>query len=358
MIRTIMLFHTNKSKKLLLFVLALLVGLPNFVMFGGKTVNAASLVNVSDAMSRQKTGVSATHTFTFTLASTLGGTSRVKLTTASFSFGSLTPTFTGNNSCAGTAGVFGGSSPFVSSITSVTSCDSGDTVTFTVPASTNPAANTYVIVVETDANNDGTYEDSSNVAVDILSEDQVTVSASIGATFDFAVTAKTSGTVGSGGDTCESSGTTASSINFNNGVNLSTSTQYTHCHTLTVSTNATAGFRSFVAQSANLTNGTSDTISSFDDGTPPAVNSETTWSTPTSPGHFGFASSDTFAGSSFAAAGTFYGGFTGTTAYKIQDESAAVSAFASNVGYSVEILGTQEPGTYTNTLTYTSYGIF
>ncbi len=353
-----MLVHTNKSKKLLLFVLALLVSFSNLTFFANDNIQAASLVNVSDNMSRQKTGVSATHTFTFTLASTLGSTSRVKLTTASFSFGSLTPTFSGNNSCTGSAGVFGGSSPFVSTITSVSSCDSGDTVTFTVPSSTNPAASTYVIVVETDANNDGTYEDSSNVAVDVLSEDQVTVSASIGATFDFAVTAKTSGTVGSGGDTCESSGTTASSINFNNGVNLSTSTQYTHCHTLTVSTNATAGFRTFVAQSANLTNGTSDTINSFDDGTPPSVGSETSWSTPTSAGHFGFASSDTWGGSSFSAVGNTYAGFTSTTAYKIQDESAAVSAFASNVGYSVEILGTQEPGTYTNTLTYTSYGIF
>jgi len=90
-----------------------------------KTARAAALVDVSDNMSRLKTGVSSTHTFSFTLASTLGSTSRVRLTTSSFSFGSLTPTFTGNNSCAGTAGIFNGSSPFVSSITSVTSCDSG-----------------------------------------------------------------------------------------------------------------------------------------------------------------------------------------------------------------------------------------
>ena len=349
--------HTTKTvKKISVLCLIAVVLSTTLITLTPKQTTAASLTSVSNALSRQKTGVSATHTWTFTLVTTLGSSSKIRITQANFSY-TGTPGFSATGGCSATTGAW---SSNVTNLTSVSGCGSGDVVTLTTSAISNPAAATYVFVIETDPNNDGTYTDgdSSNVAVDILTEDQVTVSASIGATFDFAVTAKTSGTVGSGGDTCESSGTTASSINFNNGVNLSTSTQYTHCHTLTVSTNATAGFRSFVAQSANLTNGTSDTISSFDDGTPPAVNSETTWSSPTSPGHFGFASSDTFAGSSFAAAGTFYGGFTGTTAYKIQDESAAVSAFASNVGYSVEILGTQEPGTYTNTLTYTSYGIF
>jgi len=338
--------------------LVLLIGLSNISLFTPKTANAATLTAVTDVMSRQKTGITSTHTFTFTLASTLGSTSRVRLTSANFSWGSLTPTFSGTGGCTGTAGVFNGASPFVSSITSVSSCDAADVVTFTVPTSTNPAAATYTVTVETDANNDGTYEDSSNVAVAVLTEDQVTVSASIGATFTFAVTAKTSGTVGSGGDTCETSGTTATAINFNNGVNLSTANQYTHCQTLTVSTNATGGFKTLVKQSANLTNGTANTINSYDDGTPPAVNSETTWTSPTSKGHFGFAASDTFTSSSFSTVGTFFAGFTGTTSYKIQEETVPVTAFASNVGYSLEINATQEPGTYTNTLTYTSYGVF
>ena len=325
-----------------------------------KTALAASLTDVSDNLSRLKTGVSATHTWNFTLATALGASSKLRFTQASFSY-TGTPSFSGTGSCSATTGAF---SSNVTNLTSVSSCDPGDTITITTAAIANPAAGTYVFVVETDPNNDGTYTDgdSSNVAVDILSEDQVTVSATINSTYDFTIAAKSSGNIGSGGDACETSGTTASSINFNNGVALSTATQYTHCHTLTVSTNATGGHNTFVRQSANLTNGTADTINSFDDGTPPALNSETTWSTPTSGGHLGFTSTDTVSGSAFDSTGTLYGGFTGTTNYKIFDASAPVNGTGAggtaDIGYSLQITGTQPAGTYTNTLTYTSYGIF
>lgn len=345
--------------KLALIILIVIASLSQTV-FSPSNVSAGALTDVSDNLSRLKTGVSATHTWTFTLATALGASSRLRFTQANFSY-TGSPSFSGTNSCSATAGAF---SSNVTNLTSVTSCDPGDTVTVTTAAITNPAAATYVFVVETDPNNDGVYSDgdSSNVAVDILTEDQVTVSATINATYDFTIAAKSTGTIGSSGDTCETSGTTATSINFNNGVALSTATNYTHCQTLTVSTNATSGHNTSVKQSANLTNGTADTINSFDDGTPPALNSETTWSSPTTGGHFGFTSTDTVSGSAFTSAGTLYGGFTGTTNYKIFDAAGPVNGTGAggtaDLGYSLEITGTQPAGTYSNTLTYTSYGIF
>jgi len=345
--------------KLALITLILATSLSK-VIFSPQAVSAGSLTTVSDNLSRLKTGVSATHTWTFTLATALGASSKLRFTQANFTY-TGSPSFSGTGSCAATAGAF---SANVTNLTSVSSCDAGDVVTLTTAAITNPAAATYVFVVETDPNNDGTYTDgdSSNVAVDILSEDQVTVSATINATYDFTIAAKTSGTIGSGGDTCETTGTTASSINFNNGVALSTGVQYTHCQTLTVSTNATSGHNTYVKQSANLTNGTADTINSFDDGTPPTLNSEAVWSTPTSGGHIGFTSTDTVSGSAFDATGTKFGGFTGTTTYKIFDAAVPVNGTGAggtaDIGYSLQITGTQQAGTYTNTLTYTSYGVF
>ena len=346
----------KKLKRLSVLCLIAVVVSSVLVTSNPKQASAGTLTSATDIMSRQKTGVSSTHQFVFTLATAWGTTTRTRFTQANFTF-TGSPSFSGTGGCTATTAAFAAN---VVAWTSVSSCDPADTVTITTAAIANPAATTYVFAVETDPNNDGVYTDgdSSNVAVDILTEDQVTVSASIGATYDFAVSAKSTGTVGSGGDTCESSGTTATAINFNNGVNLTAATQYTHCQTLTVSTNATGGFKTLVAQSANLTNGVANTIDSFDDGTPPSVNSETTWSSPSGQGHFGFASNDAFTSTAFTTVGANYGGFTGTTAYKVQEETVPVTSYASNVGYSLEINATQEPGTYTNTLTYTSYGVF
>ena len=186
----------------------------------------------------------------------------------------------------------------------------------------------------------------------VLIIDDVTISANVDSTFDFAILPVASGKSVNG--TTTSIGSSATSIPF--GV-LTAGTSVIIAQELTVTTNAKNGYSVTVEQSGNIQSSTGADINKFVDGT--AVSSPQSWVSPspslgdsTTYGHFGYTTEDGFGSNLWA------GDLSATVATTVMSHTGVADGStpgigSTTVGYQIEISSFQEAGTdYSNTLTY------
>lgn len=209
-----------------------------------------------------------------------------------------------------------------------------------------------------------TDEDSQDALIAIT--DGVTLSALIDETLTFTIAAVVSGTCDTTGGT--KSTTTATLVDWNAGAALSSNTFYDACQSLTVGTNASAGYSTTVQTTTLPTSGT-DTIAK---GVCDATCSNTVaaaWATATNNG-YGYCMKDVTGTAANVADGTAWtaanqcGG--GTQKFKLAANvgasEAAQSVMAkttptttndvSRIGYRVTVGPGQAAGTYTTTVVY------
>lgn len=255
-------------------VLSLLVGISYGIYI--KYVSAAAITSASDVMTRlDDSTVTADHTITFTLpagvdfdsgdelridfphssAFTQGGTWAVADFTvsdgSSTDVNAVEATGSPNGAVAGCSddnnnvGIEIDTTNLVFSIIpcggSYTASATGATIIFTIDGTTadgtltNPtSAGAYTITIANDENNDGSDNDTTSIVVRIVTNDQVTVTATVDPTFTFSL-----------GSSSVSLGT------------LGTGTTGTGTHTVSASTNGSGGF-SITYNGALLTSGSND----------------------------------------------------------------------------------------------------
>ncbi len=244
------------NSKLLRFILAGAILLISFYPFLSRQAQSASLTALSDTMSRQKVSENANHTIQFDLVSAWSATETVVVdfdngfTSTGFAnteaedfditWEGAEKTIVANGACA------------ADSIEITTVDDTNDVFTFTLCAGSTASAGTDTVVIEIGLHasaggggNDqidnpgstgsktititGPSPDSGSLAVPILTDDQVTVSASVDPTVTSALSATT----------CSLGTLTQTTIGF---------CSYTN----TVSTNASSGYQSTIIENGNL----------------------------------------------------------------------------------------------------------
>lgn len=205
----------------------------------------------------------------------------------------------------------------------------------------------------------GTHTGTTRVAI----IDDVVVSAAVGTSFTFVISALTSGTVNGAADTCIA-GTTATAIPYGT---LTADTPKIACQQLTVATNAKNGFVVTVKQDQELLSASGADINTFKDGadtaTPEAwAAPSNTLDSPDTYGHMGITSEDSdlngdefgsalFAGNLLSARQVFShtGPANGSTADK----------GLTKVGYKIEVSALQEAADdYSASLTYVATPTF
>jgi hypothetical protein len=333
----------QKSKKLMIFLgLTALLAAVGFI----HQASSAALTAASDTLSDSDLSVTATHTISFinNTAQSAGDYFQVVLPAAfgDISVGSITcpsgmtasSTNTETARCVSNAGTATG------------------TKTILLSAITNPvAAGSQTITL---SNNSGaTVLENSDVSVAII--DNVDMSAAVPSVFGFTLSPLATGTLINGQLTTGAAATT--SLAFGT---LTVGTSTILGQELKVLTNAT-GFSITAEQDQNLTNGNLNDIDSFKDGTSSAPQA---WSSPSglidqeyTYGHFGLTSEDTSLSGGDLFGNNLWEGFPTSTPIEIfyhngpADESTPDKG-ATQVGYRLEISPLQEPGDYTNIITY------
>jgi len=342
---------------------------------------AASLTQMSDTMSRLQASTASNHTILFVTPTGVASTQNITLT---FSAG-----FTGIGSLVGADFDFAeGSSGTCSSasfteksvVTSSPSTSqfsiagSGQVVTITsggasatitagrcvrlkiglnATDTTGSGPGTHQITNGAIGSSDtiaiaGSFGDSGSIAVEIITDDQVTISATVDPTISFSISANSV----SFGTLSTATGRWATS---GGGANASAGTDPTTsntAHTLTVSTNATSGYV-VTYNGATLTSGSNTiapaTITGDSDGAPNssqfALCGKATSGSPTVTSGYVCSTSSDY---NFAAS---------TTTTLVTKTSPASSEVVS-VAYLANIAGAQAAGAYTTTLTYVATGTF
>lgn len=194
---------------------------------------------------------------------------------------------------------------------------------------TNPTASSPTVTIG------GTFGDTGTITVNVIADDQVAVTSSVGQSISFSLG--------------------ANSLNLGT---LSSSTASSGSHTLTVATNATSGMVVSVA-GATLTSG-GNTITAcaagctsttgteqfginLKDNATPNVGLEVSGTAPIGAAATGYATADNF---------RFVTGET------IASSAAGINSSVFTVSYLTNIAGATEYGTYTATMTYTATGSF
>lgn len=254
----------------------------------------------------------------------------------------------GNVTCPGgnTASVSGNDVTCTSDVATIASTSDQ---TITITNVTNPgAANPYS--VDLTSYHVGAVEIESTETLVYIIED-VTVTAHVAASLTFAVAGTTTAAVVNGDST--TGGSTATELAYGT---LTKDTEQILAQTLTVQTNASAGYTVTVQQDQDMTSAGGADINAFNTGGP------VTWASPagtlsdnTTYGHMGVASDDSDLATSFNAG--FYQGLNGTTPLEVMShdgpaDGTTQDAGIARVAYNIEITGLQEAGDYENTLTY------
>lgn len=215
-------------------IIATITGFALLFMFAPNT-HAAALTSVSATLSRSKAAQTADHQYKFTTPSGIQTGDTITLTFPAGSFtmaASLTGVTIANGAGADNAVTSATwSSPTLTITASASSIVTAAAVgTIKIPSAqiTNPAVGTYVVSIA------GTIGDTGTLAIPIITEDQVTMTASVDASMTFSVSAASSdfGTLSTG------SVTTASP-------NI----------TLTIGTNTNGGYTLYVKDQGNGTVG-------------------------------------------------------------------------------------------------------
>jgi len=345
------LFKKLKKLSITLFMAAFVVGM----LFPAGIAKAGTLETVEDHMNRQKasetSGIS--HNIVFTVpAGNTGTEAEVHLIFDDDDDDGLWCATAGAITAAGSTTYAANALPGTLAASCAQGAGGSSYDTLTVTGVTNLSASTEYGVLLTDtgagalgtpaASTDGNITvqtrdsgqaviDSQQLAVDIITDDQIAVSADVPPTITVTLS--------------------ANSIDLGT---LSTGLVSQAGITSTVTTNASNGYSSQVLYDTTLTNAASDTINDAAGGTIVAGTEEfgvstsdtgediTTWSPA--------ACSDTGSTSNATALSTSLQTFAGA--------SSAVSSEATTLCFLASITGTTEAGTYTNTVTVVTTGLF
>ena len=349
----------------------------DFTIFGATPVG---LGNVSDTLSDSDLNTAANHTIKYTSSNAVAAseTIRIIFDAAGDAFGGFGAivisdiTFTGATlvaSCTAAA------NEVTFSATSTVSGHEG--ITFTVCSGDTVISGAKTIQVSNNRiispNSEGSFEivirsgsDDSNdeigkTRVAIIND--ITMTASVGSTLTFTITAVDSGQTAANGESTNTSiTTTATSIPWGS---LASGVAKVARQDLAVATNATNGFIVTLNFDQALTSAAGDTIDFFRDGSTQA--SSTAWASPSGTtgkvntyGHMGFTSEDSDIGSNRTASEDFgialYAG-DATSTHVVFDHTGAADGTtadkgATKIGFKIESAPRQEGGDYSAQLTY------
>lgn len=332
-----------KHKKLLAFLaLAALIFMDSFV----HNASSAALTAASDKLSDSDLGVTVTHTISFINNTPLASADYFEVVLPA-PFGDV---LIGNITCPS-----GMTRSAPDTETARCASDSGTATgskIILLASVANPAAAGSQII-NISSHSGATVLENSSVSVAII--DNVDMSVAVPSVFGFTISPLDSGTIINGQPTTASSATT--SLAFGT---LTVGTSTVLGQELKVLTNA-IGFSVTAEQNQNLTNGSGNDIDSFKDGT---STSPQAWASPSTLidqeftyGHFGLTSED-----SNLTGGDIFGdnqweGFSSTTPIEVMFHNGPADALtpdkgSTQVGYRLEIGNLQEPGDYTNIITY------
>ncbi|OGY22569.1 MAG: hypothetical protein A2113_04245 [Candidatus Woykebacteria bacterium GWA1_44_8] len=352
------------KKKILHLLIATILAISVFP-FVATEIDSATHTAVSDTLSRLKTTQSANHTIAFTLASAWNASETVVIDfvdgdgwdTTGFAnteaedydikWGVTEKTIVASGGCA------------ADSIEITTVNTTTDTFTFTLCAGSTASGANEVIEIEIGTNATGgddqienatasgsklvtitgpTSGDSASLAIPIMSEDQITVSATVDPTI-------TSALSGTGYPTCA--------------LGILADSAVQGCpYTNTVSTNATTGYNSTIVENGNLCSPSvavcTNNINDVADGTV-TIGAE----------EYGVSTSDTdapgitadFDGTCDDGANETGSAITGT-AQVYADESTPQSGDATNLCHSASITATTPAGSYSHIVTHITTGNF
>jgi hypothetical protein len=350
--------------------LALVLGLAGSLP---TTLFAASITTFSDTLTRQKASTAANHTIWFVTPTGVSAGQTIILTfsgfgsTSSIAFGDVDFAQGSSGTCSSAswtektlAGSASGTTWGVASTSTTVTITSGtDTITAgrcvriligtnatTGTTGTNQISNgsagTATIAVS------GTFGDTGTTAIPIISNDQVTVSATVNPTISFSIDNSSVGFgtlttangrwATSGGGAAASAGTDPTASNAGD--------------TLTISTNAPSGY-TVSYNGAVLTSGSNTiaaaTISSDSDGSPGTAQFAICAK--------GSSGSPTIA-TGYDCSTTSNYNFVASTTTTLFSNTAAVSAEAAKVAYLANISATTPAGSYSTTITYIDTGNF
>lgn len=337
-----------------------LIGAIVFFSSGLSVAEAASLTALSDTMSSLKVSTASSHVIKFTTPT--GATdstdtiiitfpsdfnfSSKAISSVTFTHGATTgaentETLAASPSATAWGAVFSGTQNRVLTLTAPTdgtgaaalSAGHKVIITYDNTNSTNPSsATSYTISIS------GTFGDTGSIVVNILTDDQVSVSATVSQSLTFSIS-----------DNSIGFGTLSSSAARYATGDTSGSSSETEAHTITVGTNAANGY-------TMTATGTTLTASTF---TVDAIGSSNTAS---SPGTEQFGLRMTASGGSGSVTAPYAAsGFAFDTA-AFPDQVASASGSSANTTYSVRYLAnitsSTEAGSYSSTLTYTATANF
>jgi hypothetical protein len=357
-----------KSYKLKRWITELLVFVLIFVTFGvsAQRAMALSLTSLSDNMSRLQASTAANHdirfvtpasggvaageTITLTFSADFTGISSLDFADADFAVGDsnncVTATFTEQTLAATPSGATWGfaTSGQVATLTSGTGTVTADRcVRFELGtnATTGTTGDTQITNGAVDDDDTitigGTFGDTGTIAVDIIADDQVDITATVAPAITFTISDADIefGTLTSADDTfADNSAGNATEV---------------EAHTLTASTNATSGYVMYVS-GATLTAG-SDTIDAIGGtNTASAAGTEQFGLRFTASGGSGSVDAP------YAAAGFAYNGV--SSADNIASATGPSATTTYSARYVANITATTEAGSYSTTLTYTATATF
>lgn len=320
-------------------------------------VSAAALTGLSNTMSSQEASEASNHDIVFTTPSGVDAGETITVTfPAGFTIGSVdftdidvSATTPGELTLAATASGATWGAAFSSQVLTITSgtgtIDPGDEVTIEI--GTNATAGTtgdqqitnhatpgsYTIEIA------GTFGDTGDITIPILSDDEVNITAEVGQTLNFAISDNTIGfgTLGSGAARWATGDTNGSGSE-------------TSAHTLTIGTNATSGY-TVQYNGATLTSGSDTidvaTISGDADGAPGTE-------------QFAFnltASGDATIPSAYQNSSDNYS-FVASTDTTLASETAASADETLTMYYIANIATLTEAGQYETNITYTAFANF
>jgi hypothetical protein len=332
-------------------------------------VQAASLKTISDTLSDSDLSAAATHTISFeATTASLAASSTITYTFSSDWGGLDAITDTGISAESGLSAVAectgAASEALVSTSATVLTLEvcTGDTISagtksLVITGMTNPSSpGSQLISIA--------YGSLESGATRVAIIDDVVVSAAVGTSFTFVISALTSGSVNGASETCIA-GTTATAIPYGT---LTASTPLIACQQLTVATNAKNGFVVTVKQDQALTSASGADIDLFKDGTP--ASTPTAWTAPANTldsedtyGHMGITSEDSdLNGDEFGSA-LFAGNLVSAPRTVFSHNKPANGSTAdkglTKVGYKIEVSALQEAADdYSASLTYVATPTF
>ncbi len=362
--------NKNKMKKLLnSWVSKVLVVSMAFAVIGIQmevnTAFAASITSASDNMSRlaastasnheikfvTPTGVTSGQTITLTFSADFTGVSGITFNDVDFAIGTTNNCTTATFNEATLAAAPSGATWGLASSGSIITLTSGtDTVTadrcirFEIGTNATTGATGVNQITNGAADDDdtitigGTFGDTGVIAVDIITDDQVVITATLGPSISFAIS---DNAIGFGALTLGAS-------RYADGTGAGSASEV-DAHTLTAATNATSGYVIYVV-GPTLTSGGNDINAIGGVNTAPAPGTEQFGARYTATGGSGTVSAP------YAASGFAYDATT------VQDQIASASAATDTTTYGARYVANISTGTaagnYSTTLTYTATASF